>query len=280
MLDSALAASNAKLQQLKKTHFHLLEQHTELQMKFHDLEGERQAEKGRFREQERSGWELEQPNFSRSSSMRQSNNHNSSRYLPPLSTEAIPREESEHQSGFQSPTSMVSPPGTASSGRPSRFEPSQRPQRSQTTPSPYPAFGGSFVPDFSAAYDASLNSQFQAAKQGNTPRSSDQSSYSVDTEGSAGKEKKEKVTPKSEVRVYGRGKSSCCTNIEQALTSHRWRPKHQQKGKRQRPKETWFVFEDWRVPRTQRHHVRPQVLVTAKLALALPCRNIHVDIFS
>ena len=61
--------------------------------------------------------------------------------------------------------------------------------------------------DFSAAYDASLNAQFQQHSQKpETVTSSGKSAYSVET--SSSKEKKDKVIPKSEVRVYGRGTHS------------------------------------------------------------------------
>lgn len=202
MLDSALAASHAKLQQLKKTHYHLLEQHTELQMKYHDLESDYRAEQGRYHSQEKSGQlDYEKSRLDRNSSLRQANNYNS-RYLPPLSTEISPSEEREHFSDYQSPNAVASP---ASATRTTRLDPGQKPQRSQTTPSPYPNFGGSFAPDFSSAYDASLNPQFQSQPQNTTAQSSGKSSYSVDTEGSAGKDKKDKIEPKSEVRYYGRG---------------------------------------------------------------------------
>jgi chromosome segregation ATPase len=204
MLDSALAASHAKLQQLKKTHYHLLEQHTELQMKYHDLEGERQAQQGRSRFQEESAQhDLENMRVNRSSSMRHTNNYNP-RYLPPLATEASPSEEREHYFDYQSPNSTNSPAAAAPSSR-GRLEPPQKPQRSQATPSPYPDFGGSYTPNFSATYDASLSNQFQARKQSSAPQSDGQSNYSVDTEESAGKEKKDKVIPKPDVRVFGRG---------------------------------------------------------------------------
>jgi hypothetical protein len=209
MLDSALAASHAKLQQLKKTHYHLLEQHTELQMKYHELDSDRQAQQGRYQSQEKSGhFDFEKARLDRSSSLntRQTNNYNS-RYLPPLATETLPDEEREHFQEYQSPNSVVSPVSNATAARAARLESIQRPQRSQTAPSPYPGFGGGYGPDFSAAYDSSLNAQFHSQPSiSAAAQSSGKSSYSVDTEGSAGKDKKEKVDPKSEVRYYGRGK--------------------------------------------------------------------------
>jgi hypothetical protein len=207
MLDSALAASHAKMQQLKKTHYHLLEQHTELQMKYQDLESRQQAEQGRYHSQEKPGHtDFEATRVGRSSSVRHTNNYNS-RYLPPLATEMSPNEELEQYHDYQSSNAMTSPASNTTPVRSLRLEPTARPQRSQTTPSPYPGFGGGFVPDFSSAYDASLNAQFQAQPQSSAPQSSGKSSFSVDTDGSTGKDKKDKVDPKSEVRYYGRGKS-------------------------------------------------------------------------
>jgi hypothetical protein len=205
MLDSALAASNAKMQQLKKTHYRLLEQYTELQMKYHELEGEREAEMGQLYPRDKSGHiDFGTSHVSRNSSVRQANNY-SSRYLTPLSTtEVTPSEEQEYYE-YRSPESVHSPGSAASPPRPTRLESLQhaKPQRSQTAPSPYPGFGGNYAPNFSAAYDASLHNQFQAAK----PQSSGQSSFSADTDSSSTKERKDKVDPKSEVRIYGRGKS-------------------------------------------------------------------------
>lgn len=207
MLDSALAASNAKLQSLKKTHYRLLEQHTELQMKYHDLEGEQHASLGHMYSQEKSGHlDFGQTRVSRSSSLRQGSNYNP-RYLPPLSTEIGSSEERDHYPEYRSPDFVSSPASSASPARPPRIDQlhGQRSQKPQTMPSPYPGFGGGLGPNFSAAYDASLNSEFQAPKPGSAPQSSAKSSFSVDTEGSTGKEKKEKVEAKSDVRVFGRG---------------------------------------------------------------------------
>lgn len=208
MLDSALAASNAKLQQMKKTHYRLLEQYTELQMKYHELEGEYQAELGNSYAQERPRQvEHGVSQMSRSASLRHANNHNS-RYLPPLSTDVSLQEEREYYQDHRTSEYLNSPGSNTTPSRPSRLDSlhAQRPQRSQTTPLPYPGFGGAMHPDFSAAYDASLNRQFHTQQTDSAPQSSGKSSFSVDTEGSGGKDRKEKVDVKSEVRVYGRGK--------------------------------------------------------------------------
>lgn len=214
MLDSALAASNAKMQQLKKTHYRLLEQYTELQMKYYDLEGRHQAEVGQAYVQEHSGHveygRSQQAN--RSSSLRQGSNLASNlRYLSPLSTDMDISEEGDYHPDQRPSDAMLSPGSSATPatpGRPSRLESlqaQQRPQRSQTTPLPYPGFGGAMHPDFNSTYDASSSRGVHSQQPGSAPHSSGKSSFSVDTEESAGKDKKEKVDPKSEVRYYGRG---------------------------------------------------------------------------
>jgi hypothetical protein len=222
-------------------------------MKYQDLESRQQAEQDPHQSQEKSGNnDFEASRISRSSSMRQANNYNS-RYLPPLATEISPNEEHE-QYDYQSPNSIASPSSNATPVRSMRPEPPQRSQRSQTTPSPYPGFGGGFVPDFSSAYDASLNTQFQSQPQSSAPHSSGKSSFSVDTDGSASKDKKEKVDPKSEVRYYGRGKSIVSPMCDVSTNRYRWRPEHQQEEGQ--GSEEARGFQDWRFPRTQRHHVR------------------------
>ncbi|KAG9194533.1 hypothetical protein G6011_04568 [Alternaria panax] len=202
MLDSTLAASNAKMQQLKKTHCRLLEQYTELQLKYHELEGDREAAMGQLYPRDQAGHiDFGTSRVSRNSSVRTANNY-SSRHLTPLSTTESPSEEQEYYE-YRSPESVHSPGSALSPLHPARLESLQhgKPQRSQTAPSPYPRFGGNYGPDFSAAYDTSLHNQFQAPK----PQSSGQSSFSADTDGSSNRERKEKVEPKSEVRIYGRG---------------------------------------------------------------------------
>lgn len=202
MLDSALAASQAKLQSLKRAHQSLAAQHTELQLKYQDLEAEHQAALGRFDIHEKTGHhEYAQSQLSRNSSLREGN-HYGSRTLPPLSTEPSINEEREYFSDVHSP---ISPTATISPAaqRPARLESmpshgSQRSQRSPPGPSMYPAFGGALHPD--------LYEPQALARSNPGVQSSAKSSFSVDTEGSGGKADKDKVEPKSEVRVYGRGK--------------------------------------------------------------------------
>lgn len=202
MLDSALAASHAKLQNLKKNYQNLSAQHTELQMKYQDLEAEHQAALGRFEIQERSGHlEYAQSQLSRNSSLREGSH--ATRSIPPPSTEPSINEEREYFSDIHSPTTVSSPSSNISPAaqRPARLDSmpshgSQRSQRSPPGPSMYPAFGGALHPD--------LYEPHVLARSSGPIQSSAKSSFSVDTDGSGGKDK---VDPKSEVRVYGRGKS-------------------------------------------------------------------------
>jgi hypothetical protein len=201
MLDSAVAANNAKLQQLKKIHQRLLEQHTELEMKYYELEGERQAEQGRPRAEEKYTYRSpEKEGIARSYSFRKPSYDTKyeSQYLPPISTEQS--NDDYHYGEYHSPQSAHSPPSLTSATRPVRLE-SLHSKRSGAGSMP---FGQSF----SANYDASLDAHFQAANAPDTVVSSGKSAYSVDTNssrGGGGGEKKEKVAPKSEVRIYGRG---------------------------------------------------------------------------
>ncbi|KAJ4353021.1 hypothetical protein N0V95_003739 [Ascochyta clinopodiicola] len=204
MLDSALAASHAKLQSLKKAHQNLATQHTDLQMKYQDLEAEHQAALGRFNIHEKIGHhEYAQSQLSRKSSLREANSYGS-QHLPQLSTQTPINEEREYFSEYHSPNSVSSPNSTISSAaqRPPRLDSmpshgSQRSQRSPPGPSMYPAFGGALHPDL---YEPQALARSNAAAQ-----SSGKSTFSVDTDGSGSRAEKDKVEAKSEVRVYGRG---------------------------------------------------------------------------
>lgn len=198
MLDSALAANNAKMTNMKKMYHRLQDQKTELEMQYHELEGEHQALLGRLRAYDRP--EISDPEkdpLSRNFSVRYSTAFDS-KFLPPINSDVPHAEGYDYYPEYQSPISIPSPSTTASPTRPVRMEslPLQKGQRD-------PANVG-FGQDFSAAYDASLNAHFQAQRTAETVHSSGKSAYSVDTNSSKG-EKKEKVAPKSEVRVYGRG---------------------------------------------------------------------------
>jgi hypothetical protein len=201
MLDSALAANNAKLANMKKMYHRLQDQKTELEMTYHELEGKYQASVGQLREYERTDrTESDKDALGRNFSVRYSGAYDSN-YLPPLSSDISTSESYDYYPEYHSPTS---PTNTAiSSARPVRTESlpahaSQKPQRE-------PVNVG-LGQDFSAAYDASLNAHFQSQRPGEGSHANDNRAYSVSS-GSSGKgEKKDKVVTKSEVRIYGRGR--------------------------------------------------------------------------
>jgi hypothetical protein len=194
MFDSALAASTAKLQSMKKSHHRLVEQHTELQMKYQDLEAEHQAALGQFQFQRKSlDSEFESPRLSRTLSLQPANS-TKSRASHPLSAEVSLSDDRGYFPDYSS--SLISSP---SSVIPVSIEspPPLRPQRSQPGPSIYPAFGGGLHPDYSAFPSPRPTSSTPA------PQSSGKSSLSVDTESASSRDK---VDPKSDLRIYGRGK--------------------------------------------------------------------------
>lgn len=201
MLDATLAASNAKMQALKKAHCHLLEQYTELQMRLYELEGQRQAEQGQTYAQERSG----SSQISGSTSL-----HSNPRYVAhlPLGTNIQAERNSypdQRCSGL--PNSVGSAATSAASGRSSQLDAlqAQRPQRIQTSPLPYPGFGGATHQDLNANFDASPKRAFHSQQVGSATQSTGSGRFSIDTEGSGARDKKDRVDPKSEVRYYGRG---------------------------------------------------------------------------
>ncbi|KAF2682152.1 hypothetical protein K458DRAFT_391182 [Lentithecium fluviatile CBS 122367] len=198
MLDSALAANNAKIANIKKMYHRLQDQKTELEMQYHELEGKHQATVGRLREYERTDHrDPEKDTLSRNFSVRYSGGYDSN-FLPPLSSDVPTTEAYDYYPEYQSP---ISPTNNTIGPRPVRTEslPTQNTQRPQHEP-----FTVGFGQDFSAAYDASLNAHFSSQKSRDGTHSNDRA-YSVSSGSSSKGEKKEKVTPKSEVRMYGRG---------------------------------------------------------------------------
>jgi len=199
MLDSTLAASNAKIQHLKKTHCHLLEKYTELQMRFHDLEGQYHAELGQAYSQKKSKC-IKNEGASPDTDI----------------------EKERDRYSYQHSSDMMKNPGSAAPPIPSGSESqldAQRPQRAQTAPLPYPGFGGAVYPEANPGYDASLK-RFRSQQSCSIPQSSGSGSLSIDTDGSGGRDKKDKADTKSEVRYYGRGG---------AQNNSKWREKEKDK---------------------------------------------------
>jgi len=213
MLDSALAANNAKLANMKKMYHRLQDQKTELEMQYHELEGKHQAMVGRLRGYEKSDRrEPEKETLDRNYSARYSGAVDSS-YLPPLTSDVSTSEAYDYYPEFQSP---ITPINAATGPRPVRTE--SLPIQTNREPS-HVGLGQ----DFSAQYDASLNAHFQAQRSGESTQPSSNRAYSVSSGSSSKGEKKDKVTPKSEVRIYGRGRyqalamESCRLTASQAV---------------------------------------------------------------
>lgn len=194
MLDSALAANNAKLTNLKKMYHRLQEQKTELEMQLQDLQGENQALIGRLRTHEKTDYHRsEKDALSRNFSVRSSELYDA-KYLPPLTSDLSPTQAYDNYSEQMSPSSMNSPSTTTSPARPSRLESLAHQPMHRTH---------GYGPDFSTPYESSLNAFFDSQSTAGV-QSSNKSNYSAETSSSKG-EKKDKVAPTSEVRIYGRG---------------------------------------------------------------------------
>jgi hypothetical protein len=207
MLDSALAANNAKLANMKKMYHRMQDQKTELEMQYHELEGKHQATVGRLREYERSDRrEPEKGDLDRNYSVRYSSTLDSN-FLPPLSSDVSTSEAYDYYPEYQSP---ISPTNPGIGARPVRTE--SLPIQSNREPT-------HIGPDFSAQYDASLNAHFQAQRSGESVQPNDNRAYSISSGGSSRGEKKDKVTPKSEVRIYGRGMYYILAIVSHRLTS-------------------------------------------------------------
>jgi len=199
MMDSALAASNTKLEQLKKAHRRLFEHYTELEMRLYEIEGERQAEQGSSTAAGPSS-----SRFKREDSIRDDNFRlpgYGAQYQSPGSPH--PDQLSDHLSPHtRSPVSASaasSPMASTSATRPVRLE-SLHSKRSASAAVP-------FTQNFSGCFEGpsfSVKSSSTSAAAGEHVLSRAQSAVSVETSSSKG-EKKEKVAPKSEVRIYGRG---------------------------------------------------------------------------
>jgi len=253
MVDSALAASQAKLQQMKKTHYRLLDQYTELEMRVHELDGELQAERGRnkgrghMHDLNRTADEPSIQAFSRQNSNTGSSVGGYASRFPRPQVNTNMQEEDDYYSEYHSPLSNSSPPAQSYPARPVRLESlnSRKAYGEPTSP----------THDLSAVYESSLTASFQAPNAPETVISSGKSAFSVETSSSKG-EKKEKIIPKSEVRVYGRGKLFSFI-FGRPTNKHRRRTEHWQKVQRQsrEGREERQSIEVRRLPWPKEHHI-------------------------
>ncbi|KAF2273544.1 uncharacterized protein EI97DRAFT_435968 [Westerdykella ornata] len=216
MIDSALAASNAKLQSLKKIHRKLQDDFIELQMKHQELEAQLEADQGRkWPQEERHSYTVGSPetesSLSRAFSFRKRSESRNSRQLAPLITEEEYQDYDSNYSQLNSPVSVQSPPHNEESSRSSN-QTQARPVRleklhSKPSKRVAPATIG-FGQDFSAAFGAAPSTHYHASTPGDGVASSGRSSKSVDTNSSKGDQGNNGSgkAPKSESsRVYGRG---------------------------------------------------------------------------
>lgn len=222
MIDSALAASHSKFNQLRKTHNRLLHRFTELEMKCQSLEAELSYARGRSNGNGYGSHEAHSPieehpsaGFVRKPSTAGSGSIASSRgasfanrfaprsYTEPMRTELRSDDEFEDDhSEFQYQASSFSGHGV----RPF----TARPERSESLPTRtfHPMDTISPVNEPSSPTDTLHAPRFHAFNATEPLGSSDgRSTFSANTNGSGGSDRdsKVKIVPKSEIRVYGRG---------------------------------------------------------------------------
>jgi hypothetical protein len=181
---------------MKKTHYRLLEQYTELEMRCHELEGENHAQIGRMNSMSSRGGQSsmtdikEEPyDYINRPPRAPATN---SRYTRTIATDQP--DQHDYYNEYNVPTSNNSP---------LTYNYPARPVRQSALPTHYGK--EPLTPtDLSAAYESSLNAAFQSPSKPETVVSSSKSSWSVETSSSS-ERKKAKVVPKSDVRVYGRG---------------------------------------------------------------------------
>ncbi|KAB2581203.1 Hamartin [Lasiodiplodia theobromae] len=222
MIDSALAASHSKFNQLRKTHNRLLHRFTELEMKCQALEAEVSYARGRtggnghgshdahspIDEHSSSGF-IRKPSTAGSGSIASSrgasfaNRYGPRTYAEPLRMDVRSDDEfDDDYSEFNYPTSSFSGYGH----RPF----TARPERSESLPTrtfhPMDTLGPTSEPQ--SPTDTIHAPRFHAFNPTEPLGSSDgRSTFSANTNGSGSDKdnKVAKITPKSEVRVYGRG---------------------------------------------------------------------------
>lgn len=208
IIDSALAASQSKLNQLRKTHSRLLHKYTELELRYQELRGEHEA--GYYQQFQGARQDLDTlPENADLSPVRRYNTARGSTFgqRAPVPT---------RQHAFSSDDDEIVDndyvvPSSAPAGR-YNYPPTVPPRSNSLAYANHqhlPPLDTSGDRDLAALYESQLNHEFQApSASSDPPQSSGKSAFSVDSRDSKGDKKKEKVQPKSEVRVYGRGKQA------------------------------------------------------------------------
>ncbi|OJD36492.1 tuberous sclerosis 1 protein [Diplodia corticola] len=216
MIDSALAASHSKFNQLRKTHNLLLHRFTELEMKSQALEAELSYARGRTRGNGHGSHDAHSPIEGRppSAFMRKPSTAGSgsiassrgasfaNRYGPRSFTEPM-RPDVRSDDEFEDDYSEFNYQASSFSGHGNRPF-TGRPERSESLPTrtfqPMDATGSEHEPQ--SPTDTIHAPRFHAFNATEPLGSSDgRSTFS----GNSSDKDKAKITPKSEIRVYGRG---------------------------------------------------------------------------
>ncbi|KAL1640516.1 hypothetical protein SLS58_006866 [Diplodia intermedia] len=221
MIDSALAASHSKFNQLRKTHNRLLHRFTELEMKSQALEAELSYARGRASGNGHGSHDAHSPieahppsAFMRKPSTAGSGSITSSRgasfanrYGPRSFTEPM-RADVKSDDEFDDEYSEFNYQASSFSGHGNRPF-TARPERSESLPTrtfqPMDTTSPEHEPQ--SPTDTLHAPRFHAFNATEPLGSSDgRSTFSGNTNGSGSdKDNKAKITPKSEIRVYGRG---------------------------------------------------------------------------
>lgn len=224
VVEAALAASQSRMQQLKKAHTRLLHKYTELEMRLAEVEGEEDAEIGPIH----SPGSLHSlslvtggasaSSFGRKSSLGGTSNgsglantrsgfHRSHTFSEPTGYGDEDDDLDAYGSRYAGSAARNLPRSSSSfpPGRPMRLEnPQSRPQPAGRSLSPTTNMSLTFGPDSARDVHAALQGRGDHARdrsRDEPPASSSKSAFSVES----GDKATTQITPKSEVRVYGRG---------------------------------------------------------------------------
>lgn len=212
MVDSALAASNAKLLNLRKIHARLHDRYIELEGRYHDLEHERDAMLvGRpiLRSRSPTVNNYYDDSIGSLSPGEYTGSHVGKPRL--LSLDQLSEDDDYYRSHY----AATSPPSDAFS----QYNRSARPVRLESLRDAGGYAGGdpkilssardSSLPRNSAIeYEGDLDSRFYSPNTGMNRRPTSRGDHSISQDSAASGEqerRKEKIQPKSQVRVYGRG---------------------------------------------------------------------------